>query len=142
MQTHNCETEPKTTNQVTSKSCAKYIYATSWLFLLSSIYALYRRHYDISAVTFVLFASSIFYWSHPLYDWRRNLDIVIAILAWLYLVYKSFTSKRRNTFLIFPILIILVYFYEWVEYVNPHHSTLLHCCVHIFSNCAAILYCI
>lgn len=111
MQTHNCETEPKTTKQVTSKSCARYIYTTAWLFLLSSIYALYRRYYDVSAVAFILFVSSILYWNHPLYDWRRNVDIVIAVLAWLYLVYKAFAAKRRNMILIFAILIVLAYFH-------------------------------
>lgn len=144
MQKHNCDTEPTYLGMVVPKSCAKYTTLSASLFLFSAIYAAWKRHYDLSAAALMIFASSMLYWSHPVYDWRRNLDIAVALLASAYFLKKAFETKMRNTWLI--IFLAIIMFYSFARYLNSigmtHYSVMSHCVMHIVANCGIVLYCL
>ena len=58
----------------------KLIYKVSFLSLGTSMYAFYNKHYSLSYVTGGVFLTSINYWKHPDYSWRRYVDIFLSYL--------------------------------------------------------------
>lgn len=75
---------------VLDKPQADFLYATSYLSLVSFVYALYREQYSLSVVPAAVFLTSIAYWRNPLLDcYARYLDMVCVQCALLYQVYQA-----------------------------------------------------
>ena len=128
-----------------SESCAKYRIVTVWLFMFSAIYAAWKRHYDIAAISLIIFGTSMLYWRKPSLGWRRNVDIAIVVLAFAYFLRKSFYSKNRDT--LFLIMIGVIIAYSLARYLGSdgamqHYATAAHCFMHVIGNTGIVIYCL
>ena len=117
------------------------LYYSSHSFILSFLYALYRKQYHFSIIPASIFFTSIQYWKYPTQSYRRYVDILVVNTLLPYQLYRSTDTKYANLHfvlclsasLFFP---ISIYFYN-----KKHHwlSTFLHMSLHILSNAANIV---
>jgi hypothetical protein len=120
-----------------------YIYYSSFLFLLSSLYASYRGYYDLALVAGCVFLTSINYWRKPDYSWRRYFDIFIATLILTYQNIRAYKAEYMYTY--YTLIAIGVFFFFFGIYLfkinELWYSTYSHCLLHIFANLSSfILY--
>lgn len=120
-----------------------YLFRTSFLTLLTCLYELYRGYYIMAMLALSVTTTSIVYWWHPDYSWRRYLDIVVvqsaigmqSIIVW----------NAEYAYLYYPILAIGVACYPLgiYYYSVQHHasSALAHSGVHIIINIATLVVC-
>lgn len=120
---------------------SKMIYNLSFLSLGSFVYALYNGHYDLSICPGGVFLTSIYYWVHPDYSWRRYLDMTYVIMALSYQLYRARSSQYMIPYYsmvcsavsMYP---LGIYYYKKKQYWN---STYAHCALHILANIANII---
>jgi len=119
----------------------KIIYNVSFLSLASSMYAVYNGYYYLAMCPGGVFLTSINYWRHPDYSWRRYLDMTYVKLALIYQLYKACGSQYMVYY--YSIMLIALSTYPLgIYYYNKNmywHSTYLHCSLHIISNIANIV---
>jgi hypothetical protein len=117
------------------------LWKISWVSIFSGMYALYNRHYDLAPVPFGVWLTSINYWRHPDYSWRRYLDIFYVNSALFYQLIRAHRSQNSNMYYSF-ISIAMISFPISIYYHNKGKywlSTLFHCNVHIFGNITNII---
>jgi len=117
------------------KTHSRYLWRISWISLLSAFYAIYRKYYDLAVVPFGVFLTSINYWRHPDYSWRRYIDIGYVHVALFYQIYRAYGSENMLAY--YAILVFGVLFFPVGVYftdISPWISTLLHGMVHIIGN--------
>jgi hypothetical protein len=119
------------------------IYNVSFMLLASSMYALYKRLYFMSFGTGCVFLTSINYWYHPDYSWRRYLDMAMVQVMVNSQFYVARNAQYRKPFYIIYFVAIgmypigVYYYYQKLYW----HSTYAHCLLHLFANIANfILY--
>ena len=54
------------------------IYRVSHILIITSLYAIYNKHYILFLDPVSIFFSSILYWYKPDYSWRRYFDMVVV----------------------------------------------------------------
>lgn len=105
---------------VLDKPYSNIIYRVSYISSLISIYGFFQKKYDVSALVFCSFLSSINYWRNPYFGLRRNIDISTIMITMIYnvlrvatsnpkldtFIYKSITNKANNYIKLFKDLII------------------------------------
>ena len=124
-----------------AKKYSIYLYNSGHLFLLSFLYALHRKHYQLAIVPGSILLTSIQYWKNPTYSFRRNLDIVVVHTSIGYQHYMAYNAKYASLHfviyltaaLFFP---ISIYFYNKKQY---YLYTFAHMTLHILSNAANIV---
>jgi hypothetical protein len=62
-------------------SKSKYLFTTSFLFLIPSAYSYYCQLYLYSSVLLLVSLASANYWRKATYGWRRNIDIICAKMS-------------------------------------------------------------
>lgn len=115
---------------------SRIIWSASWLFLLTALYAVIQRHYDLAIGPAGIFITSINYWRHPVKGLRRNIDIAFVWLATGYQLTRALTAQHSIlfyagyaiAFTCYPISNHLLYKQRHFE------SALLHACLHLVSN--------
>jgi hypothetical protein len=115
---------------------ARCIWTISFLSIFSSLYAIYRGYYDLALVPGGIFLTSINYWRHPTYSWRRNVDIIYVKLALIYQLIRSYGAEYCILYYVL-VFISLSFYYCGVYYGNQNkfwHSTYSHCLLHIMAN--------
>jgi hypothetical protein len=122
------------------------IWSLSWLSLSSSMYAIYKGHYNLAFIPGGVFLTSINYWRKPeIISWRRILDVGyvnMALLYQLYNVYINNAQYAKEYYFFTGIASIFypigVYYYNKKKYWK---HIIFHSGVHIFANIANfILY--
>jgi hypothetical protein len=119
----------------------KIIYNVSFLSLGSCMYAIYNGYYCLSICPGGVFLTSINYWRHPDYSWRRYLDMTYVKLSFIYQVYKAYRSQYMVYYYLLMFIAISmyplgIYYYKKKMYWN---STYVHCLLHIIANIANIV---
>ena len=67
-----------------------FLWRSSWISLLSGIYAIWRRHYILAPVPLGVWITSINYWRHPVQNSiRRKMDISYVLFAFAYQIQMS-----------------------------------------------------
>jgi hypothetical protein len=124
-----------------AKKYSIYLYNSGHLFLLSFLYALHRKHYQLAIVPGSIFLTSIQYWKNPTYSFRRDLDIVVVHTSIGYQHYMAYNAKYANLhFVIY--LTAAIFFPISIYYYNKKNywlATFLHMTLHILSNSANII---
>jgi hypothetical protein len=119
----------------------KLIYNISFLCLISSIYAVYQRHYLLSIIPGGVFLTSINYWRYPDYSWRRYLDMICVKSALLYQLYRAYNSQYMIPY--YSLMLFTVSMYPLGIYFYKKkllwHSTYAHCILHITANISTII---
>ena len=118
-----------------------YMCIISSLSLLSGIYALKKRVYNLAAVPIGVWLTSINYWRYPVHSWRRNLDIIYVSSALTYQVCNSCSNKNIDYYCFFTGLAIAFYPVSWLLYKKKYlwSSTIAHSMIHIFGNIANVV---
>jgi hypothetical protein len=120
------------------------IWRVSWLSLISTIYALYRKHYELVIVPGGIFITSINYWRKPDYSWRRYVDMIYVQFALHYQNIKAYNMEYAKIYYVL-IFVSIIWFFIGIYYYkkNDHwKSTYCHLMLHIMANIGnLILYC-
>ena len=108
------------------------------LCFMSSCYALYAGHtLDIAAVPLSVGCSTLLYWYHPTYSWRRTVDMAVVTTTVIYQSYRAANSENANAY--FPVMSMAILSYlAGVHYdkKDKYVSMCFHAGVHIFANIA------
>jgi hypothetical protein len=122
------------------------IWNVSWLSLSSSLYAIYKGHYNLAFVPGGVFLTSINYWREPaVSSWRRTLDVGYVNMALIYQLYKVYITNAQYSkeYYFFTGIAsvcyqIGMYYYKKKKYWK---HIIYHSGLHIFANIANfILY--
>ena len=124
-------------------SHAKLIWGLAWIGLFPGIYACMRGYYDLAAVPFGVFATSILYWTKPVrYNWRRYVDMTYAGTAFIYQFIRAIGSEYMMFY--YMVSCVALCCYPISEYLHTRHSwtaAFFHGGIHLFGSIAnAILY--
>ena len=117
------------------------IYRTSYLSLLSSLYAIYRCHYAVSLLPASIFLTSIHYWKKPDYSYRRYLDMAVVKSAIVCQHYVAYNAQYANIYYgIFAVGLfaypIGIYYYQKKDYWK---STYAHMALHLMANIGSMI---
>jgi hypothetical protein len=126
---------------VVSKEHASIILRCVPLSFISGLYAIWMdQPLMITSIPFIITCSSILYWSHPTYSWRRNLDIAAVLYTFNYQGYRALYADNSFYYFIFKFLGILSYFVgRYADKYNPYLGVICHTGIHIFTNIGNII---
>jgi hypothetical protein len=80
-------------NNNETKICHWMLYLTPMAFF-TGMYAIHCRLWILMIAEWSLVASSIYYWSHHIDDWRRRLDMIVVQLSlYTHLYYSLYHSS-------------------------------------------------
>jgi hypothetical protein len=96
-------------NLIVSKRQAYIMYLYSHLWILNTLYGLYKLHYINIMAPFLVSCTSLLYWKKPKYDWRRNIDILACVMSSAYVTYIMYSSEYWILYLIIKKLGLLSY---------------------------------
>jgi len=122
------------------------IWNLAWLSCSSSLYAMYKGHYNLAFIPGGVFLTSINYWREPaVSSWRRTLDVGYVNMALFYQLYKVYITNAEHAkeYYFFTGIAALcypigVYYYNKKKYWK---HIIFHSGLHIFANIANfILY--
>ncbi len=125
---------------VVPKTHANYLFYTSFFSLLSSIVLFYKKS-DNYMYTLSIFITSLNYWRNPIYNWRRNIDMIVIFLSFFVIGIKFYIQSKLMDIL--PTTIISFLFYLISNYFQEksiHLSTFFHSLIHIYPNIKFIQY--
>jgi hypothetical protein len=123
---------------VTTKEHAAAILSLVPLSIISGCYALYmNQDTSIILVPFLVSGSSILYWTHPTYSWRRNVDMISVLYGSLYQAYRALYAEYMYYYFLSHGIGILCYFlgrhYHYTKN-NKEAGLICHMGVHILAN--------
>jgi len=119
----------------------QFICKTSFLCIISGIYALHRGYYGMALGPTVVFLTSINYWRKPDFSWRRYVDMAVVKIS---LLCHFITSIRSNRFWSYNLTIVtsVLFYLLGIEYYKRKmywHSTYSHSMLHLIANVANII---
>jgi hypothetical protein len=95
---------------------SRLIWKISFLTFLSSIYALYNKHYDLFFVPGGIFITSINYWKNPSNLYNKYIDIYYVNITLIYQLLRAYNSEYEKiyyTIQIFGLLFYPLSLYYW-----------------------------
>ena len=117
-----------------------FLYSSSWITLFTSLFGLYRQFYLDACFPFAVFLTSINYWRHPDYSWRRYLDMATVKCSLFYQGYYSYRSKYQNYYYFYTVVAILCYKISiYYHHKDNWKSTYFHSLVHVFANASIVV---
>lgn len=128
---------------IVPKAQSRFLYTISFFMLITIIYAFYKKQYDISIITFIIFCTSINHWRNPKDDWKRVLDKTCVALGFIYILIKVYRTKYMFVFYGFFIGIILAYLIT-IYYRKREmywYCVISHSMVHLQANIITLLLC-
>jgi len=117
------------------------LYFTSYLSLISVVYATYRGYYVLSCIPGLVFVSSILYWQRPDYSWRRRLNMAVINTALLMNCYVAWWAQQGWLYYGITSFAVCLYILAKVSYRRGYllHATLYHIGLYLFGNIANIV---
>ena len=83
------------------KPTTTYIFYSSHLFLIPTIFAFYHSQYLFSVTSGITYVVSAAYWYNPIHGFRRDLDLIFAKISFstyaIYNVLHLFNSSESNS---------------------------------------------
>ena len=119
-----------------------YLYYSSYLSLISTIYSIYRNYYFLTPVSLLVFLSSINFWRKPVItSWRRYIDIVTVFSTLCYQLYHVHNAQYVILYYIFTSIAILAYLIGVYYYRigKIWYSVYSHMSLHLIANIANII---
>ena len=113
--------------------------------LFTSLYAGFKRKYDLSIIMLLIFFTSVNYWRLPCrYGFNRTVDMIVVITSIFYIILRTLILNIKLPIVWFSISFFLLcypasllasyYGYMW-------GSALLHCLFHLLGNFVIIKCC-
>ena len=125
---------------ILSKNQYMYLYKSSYITIITILYALYQNQYIFAIMDACVLLTSINYWRKPDYSWRRYLDMTIVKIALVYHCIVAYNNTCTMYYIITSIAIlcyiISIYYYK----INKNwKSTFFHVLLHIIGNIGNIV---
>lgn len=124
---------------ILEKQYSSILLKSSFLFAITSLCGLYLYLYhnmeavDVLINNTMLFFSSINYWRKPVYGFRRNFDIGIVILNFVYNPYSVFHYSW--IYIVLSLMFWVVVFYVFSNFLHYYNyckiGTFCHVLVHL-----------
>lgn len=129
-------------NKIIPEYQSRFLWYVSWLLFFTGIYALYNGHYYLAPPTFLVWATSLNYWSHPDYSWRYYMDVICVRLSLLYQILVARYMENAKEY--YVILSIGIFFYGLSQYYYRIRkemwiATVCHSLLHFFANISSIM---
>jgi hypothetical protein len=115
---------------------------SSWMHAVSSAVALSLHVYDLSLLSVIVLITSLNYWRHPDYGYRRYIDIVCVQIAcwWLGIRNIDAIEPYRATGFVFGMITLFLFMTSLTLHrTHTERSTTLHSLVHVFGNIGSII---
>ena len=116
---------------------SRILWSTSWLFLGTSVYTLYNKHYDLVIVPGGLFLTSINYWWDPHFNsWQRTVDVKYIYFSFAYQIMRCYNAQYILYFLLGLAFCCFLYKLSGIAFNYKMFllSALLHSSLHICAN--------
>lgn len=121
---------------VIPKRQANFLWVLAWLSLVSGLYAISRGYYDLAPVPLGVWATSLLYWQHPDFSWRRYFDMAFVHLAMVYQIWRAVGAENMNAY--YATLAVACVFFPLGTYFHARKmqwpSTICHGGVHVMGN--------
>jgi hypothetical protein len=113
-----------------------FLWTVSWFSFVSGGFAIHRGYYDLSLVPIGVGLTSLNYWRRPTHDWRRSVDRVYVVIAFLYQGYRARAAEKAMLYYLLVICAVGCYPLScWIgKEKSGWASTLLHAGVHVLGN--------
>ncbi len=126
---------------IVCKKQATVMICTSSVCAAAAAYGFYRGHYLSSIVPTCVFLTSMNYWRHPTYGWRRNADVLCVICAFLTMLVVAYNATYGQRYYI--LITLAAFCYPLSHYFTnqdmEHMGTLMHSYMHILGNLALFI---
>ena len=111
---------------------------TSSISAFTAIYAIYRGHYISSLAPAGVFITSINYWRHPTYGWRRTLDVAYVMVGFFFMLAVAYYASNGSRYYIIATLGAACYPISHYFHNNgqEYMGTLMQSYIHILGNLA------
>ena len=108
--------------------------------LISTSYALHRKHYDMALAPGGVFLTSINYWRRPDYSWRRYVDMAYVGVAISYQLLRARNAEMGLYYYLFTFSALLCYPVGVHLYSKKMfwESVFVHSMLHVLANVASI----
>ena len=136
--------EPSQVKEFLPKDQANILFVLSFLILFTAIYAFSKKSYDVFVFCVLVFLTSINHWRDPQFGFRRNVDMFVVNLGFIYLFLRAIILGIDSIlFWTCFALVAICFAATWHLYHQGHiwMSTLVHCVLHFCGNYTVILYC-
>jgi len=120
---------------------SNFIYKTSYLLSITSLYGFYQQKYDLAAILFCGFLTSVNYWRNPTFGLRRKIDMTAIPIGLIYHALRAYKSQYYYSYYALNSMCVLFYPISCYFYNKKYYwgSTYLHCMVHIFGNASFLV---
>lgn len=120
--------------EVVSQREAKIIFYSSFTVLTSCAGAAYCKLYDCLTTSVATLFCSINYWRHPVYGWRRNVDIMNISSGAIYHAWRALETERIycSGYIVFILLGIGCYILS--RRIQGPSGTYAHSAMHVLGN--------
>ena len=120
---------------------ANFMICTSSVCAVVAAYGFYRGHYLSSILPVCVFLTSMNFWRHPIYGWRRNVDVACVIFSLFSMLIVAYYGTNWLRYYI--LITIAASCYPLSHYFTnqnmEHMGTLMHAYMHILGNIAVII---
>jgi hypothetical protein len=128
--------------RLVSPTQATFMFHISWFCFLSGIYALYRKYYDIAFAIFVIWATSLHYWSNPTNHAFRILDIIVVWSIFVYMLFRAYHAKVHPIYYVVYFMAVSCYWISWtVQPFSQWLATLIHAVLHVLATLSNFILC-
>ena len=121
----------------------KYLFYTSFLFLLTSILNLFNKEFYYSIFNFLLFLTSVLHWNDPYNIIFKTIDLfIVKVVGFFYLINSFYINEfDREFFTSIALCIIIFYFIEHVlDFYKNYQWIIFHMAIHIYGAYLFILF--
>jgi hypothetical protein len=121
----------------------RYLFYTSFLFLISSLFNYYYKFFYSCIFIFFLFLTSILYWNNPDNNVFKKIDLfMVKIVALFYFINSFFKNEFDRQFLnSLGLSIIIFYFIEHVlDFYKNSQWIIFHMAIHIYASLLFIIF--
>ena len=117
------------------------IYKVCYLLPITFLYGFYQQKYDLAAILFCGFLTSINYWRNPTFGLRRKIDMTAIPVGLIYHAIRAYKSPHYFAYYALNLMCVLLYPTGCYFYNKKYYwvSTYLHCMVHIFGNASFLV---
>ncbi len=126
---------------IVCKKEAIFMICTSSVCAAAAAYGFYRGHYLSSIIPTCVFLTSMNYWRHPTYGWRRNADVACVIFAFISMLVVAYNATYGQRYYILITLAASCYplSHYFTNQDMEYMGTLMHSYMHILGNLALFI---
>jgi len=121
----------------------RYLFYTSFLFLVSTIFNYFYNSFYSCIFNFLLFLTSIFHWNNPDNPFLKRIDLLmVKMIALFYIINTFYKNEFEREFLSsLGLSIIIFYFIEKVlDFYQNSQWVIFHMSIHIYGSLLFILF--